>query len=358
MKAREVVDEVLKMDVDLTAIAKELDDDDDTVVRKVAPGRARFRAKPVVAAAPAELPDSEKAARAALAELVEPGRRAVRKLIDKGGSAELTDEETKAAEAIVVLMGRPAILIQDGKFFPPPEPWSHDLEPARAEIENVINSVGRVELQGHPEFDWVGTGWLAAEDVIITNRHVAQVFAHGNGNGKVTFDSGVKARIDFAEELNEDEPREFAMTGIIGIHDKVDLALLRVTQTAGKKMPPPLPIAAKPKVQKGTKVYAVGFPATDSRRNDPQEMLRIFASIFNVKRLQPGKVRSVGRSGANLVHDCSTLGGNSGSCLVDLASHQVIGLHFSGRYLEGNNAVAMWKLADDPLLKKAKIPFA
>jgi hypothetical protein len=34
-----------------------------------------------------------------------------------------------------------------------------------------------------------------------------------------------------------------------------------------------------------------------------------------------------------------------------------IGLHFGGRYLEANQAVALWKLIDDPLLKKAEVRF-
>jgi hypothetical protein len=100
----------------------------------------------------------------------------------------------------------------------------------------------------------------------------------------------------------------------------------------------------------------VGYPAADGRRNDPDEMQRIFAGVYNVKRLQPGEVRSV--DGTRLVHDCSTLGGNSGSCVVDLETAEVVGLHFGGRYLQGNNAVPLWTLADDPLLRSAGVTIA
>jgi V8-like Glu-specific endopeptidase len=62
-------------------------------------------------------------------------------------------------------------------------------------------------------------------------------------------------------------------------------------------------------------------------------------------------------AGALLEHDSSTLGGNSGSCVVDLETHQVIGLHFRGKYLESNTAVVLSKLINDPLVKKAKLPF-
>jgi hypothetical protein len=107
--------------------------------------------------------------------------------------------------------------------------------------------------------------------------------------------------------------------------------------------------------KKGQEVYVIGYPASDSRRNDPDEMRRIFDNIYNVKRLQPGEVKRVARR--EFEHDCSTLGGNSGSCVIDLESHEVLGLHFSGRYLEANKAVALWKLADDLLVKKAGLAF-
>ena len=86
-------------------------------------------------------------------------------------------------------------------------------------------------------------------------------------------------------------------------------------------------------------------------------MLQIFANVFNVKRLQPGEIRTVFDQRHILEHDCSTLGGNSGSCVVDLETKQVVGLHYGGRYLEGNYAVALWQITDDPLLAKAKVNF-
>ena len=57
--------------------------------------------------------------------------------------------------------------------------------------------------------------------------------------------------------------------------------------------------------------------------------------------------------GEVLFHDASTLGGNSGSCVFDLRNAQVAGAHFGGEPLAFNAAVALWTLADDPLLKAA-----
>jgi glutamyl endopeptidase len=44
-------------------------------------------------------------------------------------------------------------------------------------------------------------------------------------------------------------------------------------------------------------------------------------------------------------------------CVVDLDSNQVIGLHFAGRYMQYNEAVALWWLVDDPLLSRAGVKF-
>jgi DNA/RNA endonuclease G (NUC1) len=84
----------------------------------------------------------------------------------------------------------------------------------------------------------------------------------------------------------------------------------------------------------------------------------IFRGVFNVKRLQPGRVgaraeiRSFGNTVMSLTHDCSTLGGNSGSAVVDSQTGSVLALHFAGRYLEANYAVPAhafsldWRVVD------------
>ena len=66
-------------------------------------------------------------------------------------------------------------------------------------------------------------------------------------------------------------------------------------------------------------------------------MNRLFGDKYNVKRLAPGQVMRV--EDELLMHDCSTLGGNSGSPIVDLATGEVLGLHFSGVFLRENRGV-------------------
>jgi hypothetical protein len=143
------------------------------------------------------------------------------------------------------------------------------------------------------------------------------------------------------------------------VHQEVDLALFRMNKLATDR---PTPTAlfsavAPPPAAVGRLVYLVGHPAWDGYRNDPIEMERIFTNIFDFKRLQPGIITGVDAARIELTHDCSTLGGNSGSCLVDMERHEVLGLHFGGRYLQDNYAIPLWQLRDDPLLVRAGVQF-
>lgn len=294
------------------------------------------------------------------ARYIDAGQRAVKKIRDKGQKASLEPEEMKGLEAIILLEGRPAILIQDGKFFPPPKGWEI-LEQMRPAIEKTFLSVGRIEVTGHPAgMDWIGTGFLVAKDVIITNRHVAKEFCRMKNAKQWEIEPTMTARIDYNEEFNASSPAEFAIQGVIGVHDTYDMALFKVALKSAKKAkaPTPLPVASTvTKAKKGRKVYVVGYPAADSRRNDFNEMSRIFSNIYNVKRFQPGEIMKLSTTQPLFDHDCSTLGGNSGSAVIDLETNQVIGLHFQGSYLSSNTAVALWKLQGDPLLKKAGVNF-
>lgn len=296
----------------------------------------------------------------ALERTMAGARDAVSKIREHGDDADLTPAERSGLEAIVVIWGRPAILVQGGDFFPPPDPWQH-LAEHRDAIRTVLRSVGRIEVDGHPRRSWVGTGFVVAPGIVMTNRHVAKEFARPVAGGDWTFEPGMSVRIDFAEEiggaaLEHRRRAEFPVTEILALHDEHDLALLRLGEQPDRPAPAPLPLSAGGRgVRKGREVYVVGYPAADPGRNDPAEMTRIFSGIYDVKRLQPGELRAVRSRRHALEHDCSTLGGNSGSCVVDLASHEVVGLHVRGTYLVTNVAVALWTLAGDPVLRAAGI---
>jgi hypothetical protein len=293
--------------------------------------------------------------------IVEKRLRDGSKALDKmsKGETDLTPSEQLGLEAIVLLVGRPALLVQDDDFGTPPDEWQ-SLEGKRDMLKGIIPSVGRVDLDGHPSFPWCGTAFLVGDGIAMTNRHVAQFFAQPSGK-EWKFSPGIKAKVDYREEYQRDKSNEFKVDSVLGIHPTYDLALLKVAMKAGKKKAPAVLTVASsaPKATKDGDVAVIGYPAFDSR-NGRTEQMDIFKNIFNVKRLQPGKSTGLKATPAPeiLGHDCSTLGGNSGSCVVDLETGQVLALHFGGQYLKGNVSVPLWKLTKDPFFKKFALNWA
>src|SRR5262249_47626825 len=117
-------------------------------------------------------------------------------------------------------------------------------------------------------------------------------------------------------------------------------------------------VAAEDMVQ----VAAIGYPAFDTR-NDATVQNDLFRHVFGVKRLQPGtaggtvRTESFGKLVDAVRHTCSTLGGNSGSALIDLDSGKVVALHFGGRYRVTNYAVPSSALARDGRIVEAGVRF-
>ena len=155
----------------------------------------------------------------------------------------------------------------------------------------------------------------------------------------------LKPVIDFAEERGAVKPREHAIETVEWLCEEraTDAALLRIAarDARGEPCPPALPIARSYVPRKGRRVYLVGYPSRQPNSPAPEVMDLVFAYTYQVKRLQPGRILQSQRH--RLDHDASTLAGNSESCVVDLTSGQVIGLHFDGRPREANYAVPLWK---------------
>jgi endonuclease G len=255
--------------------------------------------------------------------------------------AGLETVRQRAVEAIVRRFGRPVLLVQNGTYVAPELPAVvAELSPHRARIERAIASVGRVEFTNHA-MPWGGTGWVVDERTIVTNRHVAEFVAESIGNGRFRFRmslAGVPfgARLDMLEELGTLPPsKEIVLTSVtfIARSDQPDIALLQ----ASSPLPAPLELANAPGAD-GQAIGIIGYPAYDSR-NDPDDIARYFGDIFDVKRFAPGVVSQVAGGRPFFMHDATTLGGNSGSVVLDLATGKALGLHFAGTYLEGNFAV-------------------
>jgi endonuclease G len=282
-------------------------------------------------------------------KLREEVQRRLKKRLDKAAtdgtvpgpeSTPGADDVSSELEAIILSVGRPVLFVRKNTFeIPSSDVWTERLRASQAILERVIPSIGRIEVARHDELDWVGTGWLVREDVIVTNRHVAVEFGLKGGQGysfrKNLSGRTIKPSIDFREEhLLPEEEAEFMIKEVLFIHDEPgpDVAFLRLE---GKAERVPIELAAAP--AKDTDVAVIGYPARDGRRNPGPDMARIYGDVYDVKRLAPGSLTKVDEN--YVYHDCTTLGGNSGSAVIDLKTGQALGLHFSGSFKKTNYAV-------------------
>ena len=167
--------------------------------------------------------------------------------------------------------------------------------------------------------------------------------------------------IDFAAEFERKRKNEFKVTGVAFTGPeaikgtlsppKLDLALLTVetTNAEGTPLPPPLRLSRRIKsLDEQREVYVMGYPARSTSESG-KVLMKVFRDEYFVKRFAPGYVDdnpdAVEDDGHHRVftHDASTLGGNSGSCVVEflIDGRAVVGLHFGGFSGDKNYAHAM-----------------
>ncbi len=247
-------------------------------------------------------------------------------------------------EAIVQRFGRPSLLTWNGQYDPPRSAvWRDRLAPFANTIQHTARSVGRVEVRGLAG-SHVGTAWMIGDEIAITNRHVALIFA-ARGNGVFPMLRGANGQaldvfVDFLAERDNPNSHDVRVDEVLfiandGPHEP-DLAFLRLAPR-DRPMPPALTLASTQPTP-GQMVVNLGYPAFDSR-NDAADQQRIFNGVYNVKRMAPGEVMGL-VGDAQFTHDCATLGGCSGAAMLDPDTGLVVGLHFAGREAEANWAVA------------------
>ncbi len=265
-------------------------------------------------------------------------------------------------ESIVLLGGaRPAIDVRQGSFADLPSLWK-EINDQRGLLEGLIRGVGRLDLVGHPRLTYGGTAFVCGDRLIMTNRHVAQLFVQGIGDrSQLRFTSGISGGVELKEEVGSSASTRLEVVSPLLILAEWDIAILEVDA-----LPPgvvPLPLARDPLQRADDRLAViVGYPAFDPVEN-LAEQLQIFRSVFDKKRLQPGRLKGIrpaqsfGQVVQALGHDCSTLGGNSGSALIDVASARVVGVHFAGQPLVANYAVPTWSLASHPQVASSGVAF-
>jgi endonuclease G len=280
------------------------------------------------------------------AELAEETADVVREELMEAVPTRERVESALVEESIILRRQRPVLAILNNEtrlvFIDQAdsEIWEARLRTAKPLLDRAIPAVGRIELKGG-RLDWVGTGWLVAENIVVTNRHVANEFAMRKGEGftfRMGHDGEITAAVDFIQEIENPSTLVFKLVKPLHIEESPgpDLAFFEVEVRSGNtSLPKPIDLAAKPVETEN--VATIGYPAYDSRIPEPDLMEQIYGRVYNKKRLAPGGVTRVEET--RILHNCTTLGGNSGSVVFDLDNGNAVGLHFSGSFLATNYAV-------------------
>ena len=259
---------------------------------------------------------------------------------DPGLALATASSTDRGLEAIVERNGRPSLLILDGMYEPPQlAVWAERLDAVAETLHTAIASTGRVEVRGIASTH-LGTAWMIADNVAVTNRHVAALFTRSrNGVWELRVDTNgqpYSVFVDFLAEADGTASREVAVTGVLYVasgRDEPDVAFLELDATQTPTAPP----LGDDRVLHGQEFLAtIGYPKYSSG-NDADDMQRIFAGRYDVKRLAPGWVKQL--QPTIFTHDCTTLGGNSGSLVFSLQQGAAVGLHYSGQKGVENRAV-------------------
>jgi endonuclease G len=265
---------------------------------------------------------------------------------------EIMPSEMFGLEAIVLPRNRPVAFVRGESYDDLEQPWLNlNDDVIKRRISSLLPLIGRVEVPSSPILPYAGTGFVVGKGLIATNRHVAQLFSQGLGL-TIRYRAG-DAAIDFKRQIDapdDDGAAYLSVRAVEMIHPYWDMALLRVDNLPTDRM---LRLSVKsPEELLSHNVVVIGYPARDDR-SDFALQDRVFSRTYNVKRLQPGIIRaraeiqSFENNVNAMTHDASTLGGNSGSAVVDIDSGDVVALHFAGEYLKANYAVPMYELARD-----------
>lgn len=270
---------------------------------------------------PRNIPNSEAQAQTALDRL-------------RAGDTPSADE--LAALEIVVRLLRPVVYSRGGRLDDLPDDPAHNLHPQefkdlwalfRMRVSPLLYSIGRIELTAGARH--VGTGFLVADDLLATNRHVLAVLT----SGVEVLASGA-ARVVFKQEvgLTNEAAHVVPLEQVEAVHPKLDMVLIRL-----RPMGRPVVVMSRTPAAEGTRVAVVGYPADDPV-NNPLFLSGVFAGRFGVKRAAVGEVLD-GTDTPFLFHDCSTTQGNSGSPVFSLETGQVVGIHRAGFFMYRNEAV-------------------
>ncbi len=221
------------------------------------------------------------------------------------------------------------------------------------------------------EDKFLGTGVVIAENVLLTNRHVLDGYEwmfEDQENGEIF--------VEFTQERCQQYPeKRFTIHGALWRHDAYDAIALSIDpeNPYGHTVPNPVAISnlQNNELSQGQFCSVIGFPA--GYLQGQLEERSVFGEYaLPKKRVQPGKIKALSEQNKKslykklrylktdlnpdqypvLIHDCSTLPGNSGSGIFSLGNGRLVGLHFAGERLKENYAIPMRELLKDNRFKQ------
>lgn len=265
----------------------------------------------------------------------------------RSGSERPSPAQLDALELCIRFL-RPAWLFRDGHVVVDGTlPWAAD---DRARLEAAGRWVVAVTLVGLNQRDTpVGSGFLVAPDRVITNDHVRRAILEGVGRaGEAGLPAGL-AQVRFGLEDGGRDRWSVAIVGVVGCHPTEDVVVLGLAPEPRLAAAPLPALAGASRAALGMDVAVIGHPMKDPR--NPLFDSAVFGTggVPGVRRASPGRV--IRCAPARFSHDCSTLGGSSGSPVVERATGVVIGVHASGAFAVRNGAISTAALFDDPELR-------
>jgi len=254
-------------------------------------------------------------------------------------------DDLDALELCIRFM-RPAWLFRKGSIeFGASAPCSAG---ERAHLETAGRFTLGVTLDTEQRDAPIGSGFLVAADRLITNDHVRKdILARwGRPDDRALADGLALAR--FGLEDGATDRWSVAIIGVVARHPSEDVVVLRLAADP-RLAALPLPALAEGEPALGAEIAVIGHPLPDAR--NPLFGSAVFGTggAPGVRRASPGRVI---RGGARFSHDCSTLGGSSGSPVIDRRTGVVVGVHACGAFAVRNGAVATAALFAEPALRE------
>lgn len=247
--------------------------------------------------------------------------------------------ELEALELVIRLM-RPAPMFKKGVLDPLTKEAASvfdDWPQFQTTIKPYLYSIGRIDrvtLTGSSTqvFETFGTGFVVSyeRDLLVTNKHVLKDIS----SGSYRLEKGQAVVRFMREYMTAPDETPVNILGVEDVSANLDIALLKLEKTSFKDGRKILDFNLEP-VAEESPVVAVGYPCYDGR--NPIFINALFGEQFGVKRAAPGVVMELDEQ--YYYHDCSTLGGNSGSPVLSMKNAAFIGLHHEGKFTYRNEAI-------------------